>query len=329
MTTPLHIGIAANDRMHAIANGNVQVPGYELRFDQDVPSGIFWRALKGGEFDVTEMSLAAHSILTARGENPFVGVPVFTSRMFRHASLFVSDASGIRTPDQLAGRRVGAPEYQMTAGVWMRGILHDHYGVPANRVHWLTGGVNRPGREERIEMRLPPGYQVEPIGPERTLDAMLAAGAIDAIMSPEIPAGFRRGDGTVRRLFEDSRAEERAYFEKTGIFPIMHLLVVRREVYERDPGLAVALFEAFQKAKAQAFEHLYDGDALYVMLPWLVDEIERTMALMGEDFWPYGIEPNRDVLETFVRHLLDQGMIDRQIDIAELFAGEFAPSPAG
>ena len=308
--------------MLALFHGDVSVPGYDLEFVQAEPSEIFWRALQEGEFDVTEMSLAAHAILTSRGESQFVGLPVFTSRMFRHGAIFVPRDSGITTPQQLEGCRVGVPEYQMTAAVWMRGILHNDYGVPSQSVHWLTGGVNKPGRLERLDMRTPPQYKIENIGPNRTLDAMLCAGEIDAIMSPQIPDSFKSSDQHVRRLFSDYRAEEAAYFARTGIFPIMHLLVIRKERYAKDPALAVKLFDAFEHAKSQSFARLYDGDALYVMLPWLINEIEATMKTMGSNFWPYGIERNRRVLEAFTQHLRDQGLIEGKLDIEHLFAQE-------
>ena len=318
----LQVGISRNDRMLPLFNGEVSVHGYDLEFVQAEPSEIFWRALQDGEFDVTEMSLAAHAILTSRGESQFVGLPVFTSRMFRHGAMFVSRDSGITTPEQLKGRRVGVPEYQMTAAVWMRGILHDDYGVSSHSVHWLTGGVNKPGRLERLELRTPPQYKIENIGPHRTLDAMLCAGEIDALMSPQIPDSFKRDDQRVRRLFVEYRAEEAAYFGRTGTFPIMHLLAIRRDRYEKNPVLALKLLNAFEHAKSQSFAQLYDGDALYVMLPWLINEIEATMKIMGSDFWPYGIEKNRHVLNAFTQHLQDQGLIECQLDIEHLFARE-------
>ncbi len=318
--TVLQVGIARNDRMLPIFNGDVSVEGYGLEFAEAEPNEIFWRALKLGEFDITEMSLAAHAILTSRGESSFVGVPIFTSRMFRHGSIFVSRDSGILSPQELAGRRIGVPEYQMTAAVWMRGILQDDYGVMPASVRWFTGGVNKPGRLERLALRTPPDYSIENIGRQRTLDAMLCAGEIDAIISPQIPDSFIHGDGGTRRLFVDPRAEEVRYFERTQIFPIMHMLAIRKERYERDPSLATKLFDAFQLAKQLSFKRLYDGDALYIMLPWLVSEIEATLAAMGSDFWPYGIEPNRLVLEAFVRHLQNQGLVDGALAIEDLFA---------
>ena len=318
----LHIGIARNDRMLPLLTGDLKLEAHDLRFAEAAPSDIFWRALHGGEFDVTEMSLAAHAILTARGENPFVGLPVFTSRMFRHGSVFVRADAGIAVPGDLAGKRVGVPEYQMTAAVWMRGILQDRYGVAPRSVRWFTGGVNRPGRKERVALRLPEAYSITTIAPDVTLDRMLSAGEIDAIIAPQIPEAFKRGDGAVRRLFESPRREEEAYFAETGIFPIMHLLVVRRSRYEQDPGLARKLYDLFEQAKRRSLDRLYDADAVAVMLPWLVDEIEATRKLMGEDYWPYGIGANRHVLDAFVRHLREQNLIEAPLPIEALFANE-------
>lgn len=214
----------------------------------------------------------------------------------------------------------------MTAAVWMRGILQDDYGVLPASVTWLTGGVNKPGRRERLDLRTPPDYRIENIGDQSTLDGMLCAGEIDAIISPQIPESFVHGSGGTKRLFADPRAEEITYFEKTRIFPIMHMLAVRRERYEKDPTLATKLFDAFQLAKQQSLNRLYDGDALYIMLPWLVNEIEATMATMGVDFWPYGVEPNRHVLEAFVRHLENQGLIDGALSLEELFVPDVLTS---
>ncbi len=318
----LQVGISRNDRMLPLLNGDVSIDGYELDFVEAEPSEIFWRALQEGELDITEMSLAAYAILTARGESQFVGLPVFTSRMFRHGAIFVSRQSGITSAEQLEGRRIGVPEYQMTAAVWMRGILQSDYGVASDTVQWFTGGVNKPGRLERVELRTPPQYRIENIGRHGTLDAMLRAGEIDAIMSPQIPDSFNSGDGQVKRLFVEHRAEEAAYFGRTSIFPIMHLLVIRKERYERDLDLALKLLNAFVEAELQSCKRLYDGNALYVMLTWLISEIEATMEVMGTDFWPYGIKKNRHVLYAFVPHLRDQGLTEEQLDIDALFARE-------
>ena len=316
----LSIGISTNDRVLPLLLGDIVPAGVRLAFTQGKPGDIFWRALHDGEFDVTEMSLAAHCILTSRRENPFVGIPVFTSRMFRHGSLFVRNDAGIERPEDLTGKRIGVPEYQMTAAVWMRGILADDYGLAPSEVSWFTGGVNRAGRKERIPLRLPADYRVSEIAPTDTLDQMLATGKLDAIMSPEIPAGFLAQRPTMRRLFQDVRAIEETYFQRTAIFPIMHMLVVRRSVLQSDQALARSLYDAFNDAKGLALSRLYDADALYATLPWLITELERVRALMGHDFWPYGLERNQHALRTFLSYLHDQQLLQRPVSVDDLFA---------
>ena len=316
----LNIAMAVSDRMLPLFTGEVSSPDITLEFDTGTPSELFWRALHEDTFDITEMSLAAHAILTSRDDNPFVGLPVFASRMFRHGSIFVSNASGIERPEDLAERKIGIPEYQMTAAVWMRGILHERHSVAPTDIQWVTGGVNKVGRRERIELRLPAGVHVEPAPGQATLNDLLLAGEIDAIMAPQMPNAFRQGDPRVRRLFNNYRQAEEVYFEETRIFPIMHLAVVRRELAEAEPQLMNMLFRLFDHARQQAMASLTDADAPSVMLPWQVDEAERTRALMGDDYWPYGIDENAHVLETFVRYLGAQGLLARPIEVAELFA---------
>ena len=315
------IGVSLNDRVLPLVTGEVAVDGYELSFQHDTPSRLFWRAINEGAFDVAEMSLAAHCILTARGETPFVGLPVFTSRMFRHGSIFVSDSSKITKPEQLAGKRIGIPEYQMTAAVWMRSILSSQYGVTPHSVHWYTGGVNQPGRAERLELPDLPGVRVTAIGQQATLDGMLIDGEIDAIIAPQIPDSFTAGCNGIRRLFRHPRVVEEAYFKATGIFPIMHLMVVRRSTGEADPDLPLAVYDAFCRAKVCTLSRLADADAASVMLPWVVDEVEAARQLMGADYWPYGVSANRLVLDAFVTELRWQSLIDAPLSLADLFDG--------
>jgi 4,5-dihydroxyphthalate decarboxylase len=320
----LHTGISVNDRMLPLLTGAVTSPDLVLDFERATPIEIFQRAIQAGAFDVTEMSLAAHAIMTSRGDNPFVGLPVFTSRMFRHGSIFVSARSGISTPEQLAGRRIGIPEYQMTAAVWVRGLLHDQYGVDLASIDWHTGGVNQVGRGERIPLRLPPSYRVTPVAPSQTLNQMLLDGDIDAIIAPQIPAAFRSGDPRIRRLFSDFRRAEEAYFDATGLFPIMHLVVMRKELAAAEPELLPTLYDLFERAKAHSRAALADGDALFVMLPTLISEIEATTRRMGEDFWAYGIGANRRVLDAFIGHLTRQHLLAKSLSPEDLFAPTFA-----
>ena len=316
----LSAGMSVSDRMLPLLTGQVTMPEIKLNFEFDTPNALFWRALHDGAFDLTEMSLAAHAILTSRDANPFVGLPVFTSRMFRHGSIFVSATSDISHPEHLAGRRIGVPEYQMTAAVWMRGILQDHHDVTPTNIHWFTGGVNQPGRKERIALHRPANLRVEPISERATLNGMLLAGEIDAIIAPQIPQAFHQGDARIKRLFGNGREIEEAYFAETKIFPIMHLAVVRRELVAAEPELADTLFQLFDAARRHAMATLCDTDAPSVMMPWQADEIARTQALMGDDYWAYGIDANRHVLETFVRYLGEQELLARPIEVDELFA---------
>ncbi|HUS97582.1 MAG TPA: ABC transporter substrate-binding protein [Hyphomicrobiaceae bacterium] len=316
----LSVGISRNDRVLPLLLGDVTPDLCDLTFEHGTPSQVFWRALDEGAFDVTEMSLASHCILTSRGENPFVGLPVFTSRMFRHNAIFVAERSGIGTPEDLNGKRIGVPEYQMTAAVWARGILSEFHGFDPRSVHWVRAGVNQAGRRERLPLHLPDGYDVTNAPDGVTLNDMIKAGDIDAIIAPQIASAFQRQDGSVRRLFPDCRAAEISYFRATRIFPIMHLLVMRREVHAANPGLAGSISRAFAEAKTMSARHLYDGDAVYVMLPWLVDEVEQTRALMGDNYWPYGIGANRGVLETMLRYLGEQHLLRQSIGVENLFA---------
>ena len=319
MTTPLTIGISTNDRMLPLLLGDVPTPGLDLTFDRASPTGIFKRALDEGAFDVTEMSFAAYCILLSRGETPFVGLPVFVSRMFRHGCVFVRDGGLIEAPEDLRNTRIGIPEYQMTAVVWMRGILDEFHGVDPRAVQWVRGGVNTPGgRREKMPLRLPGTYMVSDIEDSSLNDALLT-GEIDALITTRLPEGLGKG---VRPLFSDVKAAERAYYDASGIFPIMHLLVLRREVYERDPALAQAVYDVFVAAKHHSLERLYDIDALAVMVPWLVPEMAESFAVLGRDPWPYGCAANHDDFDVFLRYLRQQELLEAPLEREALFARE-------
>ncbi|MGB0554449.1 MAG: ABC transporter substrate-binding protein [Alphaproteobacteria bacterium] len=321
MTRSLTVGISTNDRMLPLLLGDVPTPGLDLTFDRSSPIGIFRRALQEGAFDVTEMSFAAYCILMSRGERPFVGIPVFVSRMFRHGCVFVRKGSEIETPEQLAGARIGIPEYQMTAVVWMRGILDEYHGVDPKAVEWVRGGVNQPGaRGEKMPLLLPDGYSVTDLPEGQSLNSALLAGDIDALITTRMPEG--KESGGLRYLFPDVKAAERAYYDASGIFPIMHLLVVRREIYDRDPSTAQALYDAFSAAKETSLARLYDIDALSVMVPWLVPEIEASFAALGRDPWPYGFRANRKDFNVFLRYLEKQELLAGSLSPEELFAPE-------
>jgi 4,5-dihydroxyphthalate decarboxylase len=307
------------DRTRALADGRVAVDGVELIYHPLVVEETFFRMLRYRDFDASEMSLSSYC-RSKFLDDPFVAIPIFPSRMFRHGFIFVSEKSGIAQPRDLIGKRIGCPEYQLTAPVWIRGILQDEYGVPVDSVRYLIGGEEEPGRTEKIALDLPPNIRVEPIGPADTLADMLAAGRIDAMYSARTPSTL--GTRGVRRLFPDVVAVERAYYEKTKLFPIMHVVVIRRDVYERNRWLAMALYKAFVQSQQITYRDLAETAALKTMLPWAGAEFEQTRALMGDDYWPYGFEPNRHVLETFTRYSFEQGLSKRKLDPAELFAPE-------
>jgi 4,5-dihydroxyphthalate decarboxylase len=310
------------DRTRALFDGRVRVEGIELNC-LDLPiEEIFFRMLRHHEFDVAEISLSSY-VLSLFGENPrLIAIPVFPSRFFRHSCIFIHSGSGIREPKDLIGKRVGVPEYQMTAGVWIRGILSDDYKVPAGSVTYFRGGEEEPGRPEKIALSLPPGIRVESIPQTKTLSAMLESGEIDALYTARAPSTFGNGSGKVRRLFENYQSVEQEYFSQTKIFPIMHTIVIRRDIYEQSRWLAQSLYSAFAQAQRIAYDELYDSGALHFMLPWLVRHAEETHALMGADFWPYGLERNAHTLETFLRYSHEQGLAKRLLKPAELFAPE-------
>ncbi|GAA0995768.1 ABC transporter substrate-binding protein [Acrocarpospora macrocephala] len=308
------------DRTRALQDGRVKPEGIDLNFLALPVEETFFRQLRYQEFDIAEMSLSSYVLTLDQEDPPFLAIPVFPSRYFRHQSIFVNARSGIEQPADLAGRRIGVPEYQITAGVWQRGMLADEYGVDPFSPQYFSGGVETPGREEKITLDLPDGLKVQPIGPGQTLSAMLASGEIDALMSAHVPSCFGR-DPDVRRLFADPKAAEKAYFAKTGIFPIMHTVVIKRAILARHPWAARSLTKAFQASLRIAKEDLAYRSALKVMLPWLDDHVAETISALGEDYWSYGVEPNRHVLEVFLRYSHAQGLAKRLRTPDELFAG--------
>jgi len=295
---PLTLACWNYDRTRALAEGRVPVDGVELNYLNLPVEETFFRMLRHREFDVAEMSLSSYTLSLFRENPPFVAIPVFPSRMFRHSCIYVHARSGIREPKDLAGKRIGSPEYQMTAPVWIRGIMSDEYGVPVTSPSYFTGGEEQPGRPEKIALSLPPDFRVQPIAADKTLSQMLDSGEIDALYTARAPSTFAAG-GNVRRLFEDSQSVERAYYLKTRI-----------------------LCKAFALAQRETYEDLHEMGALKAMLPWLVQHVEDTEKLMGRDFWPYGLEPNLQVLRTFLRYSHEQGLAKRLLEPAELFAPE-------
>jgi len=320
--TRLHLSFAASnyDRFRALEDGRVKPEGIDLNFIPLPVEETFFRQLKFHEFDVCEMSLSSYVLtLSQAAPPPFRALPVFPSRYFRHQTMFVNTRCGVESPSDLKGRKVGVPEYQITAGVWQRGMLQDEYGVHPQDIRFFSGGVERAGRTEKIALELPDDISVEPIGVGQTLSTMLAEGELDALFTAHVPSCFYEYEH-VRRLFPDYKTVEQSYFTKTGIFPIMHVVVVRQDVYERSPWIARSLMKAFDESLKLAEEDLMYRSSLKTMLPWLADHVEETVRVMGENYWKYGIEPNRKVLETFLRYSYDQGLAKRVWRPEQIFA---------
>ena len=310
------------DRTRALADGRVAPEGVDLNLLPLDVEETFFRMLRGREFDAAEMSLSSYCVSLLRDDPAFVAIPVFPSRFFRHGCIFVSTRSGIREPADLIGRRIGVPEYQMTAPVWIRGLLADDYGVDPASVQYFTGGEEEPGRDEKLKLSLPPRFSVTPIGPDQTLARMLADGEIDALHTARTPSTFYSRPDDVKRLFPDFVGVEKAYYRRTGIFPIMHVIAIRRDVYEANRWIARSLFKAFIAAQRITYDNLAVTSAMTSMLPWQVAAVEDARAELGDDWWPYGLDRNRAVLDTFLRYHHEQGLSARRLQPEELFAPE-------
>ena len=318
----LTLGCWNYDRTSALADGRVRPDGIDLTYLSMPVEETFFRMLRHQEFEVAELSLSSYVMSLGRPERPFVAIPVFPSRAFRHSSIFVNASAGVREPRDLVGKAVGAPEYQLTAGVWIRGILADDYGVPVDSVTYYTGGEEEPGRDEKQPIRVPARIRIERIGKDKTLATMLSTGEIAALHSPRAPSTLHDGSGRVHRLFADFMAVERDYYRRTRIFPIMHVIAMRRDVYEGARWIAQSLYKAFAAAQQAAYRDLAETAALKVMLPWLPAHLAEVRREMGDDFWPYGLEPNRHVLDTFLRYHHEQGLSPDRLTAAALFAPE-------
>lgn len=300
----------------------VRFDGIDLTYLNLVIEEIFFRQMRHHEFDVSELSFSSFLVSMFQDEPPFIALPVFPSRSFRQSGIYINTNASIREPKDLIGKRIGCAEYQLTANVWIRGILNDEYGVAPSSYTTFMGGQEEPGRVEKAGVSLPPQIRIERIGPTQTLSAMLEAGEIDALFTPRAPSSFSRGSSTVRRLFEDTYAAEREYYERTRIFPIMHVIALRRDIYKKHPWVAQSLFKGFVEAQRIAYDDLHQTAALKVMLPWLIKHVADTEKIMGRDFWAYGYEPNVDAIDRLLRYHFEQGLSRRQLTAREIFAPE-------
>jgi 4,5-dihydroxyphthalate decarboxylase len=295
----------------------VRIDGVDPVFMTLYPEEIFFRALRTHDFDICELSLSSFTVKTAAGDNPYVGIPCFVSRAFRHTAIYVR-TDRIREPTDLKGRKVGVPEYQLTANVWARAILQDDYGVAPADIRWVRGAIEHAGRIEKITIKLPPGVELEDAPAGRTISDLIDTGEIDGFIAPR-PPYLPRPNPNVGWLFRDPVAAAKDYFKRIGIFPIMHLVGIRRALVEQHPWLPAAVMKAFEQSKAAALAHLADTSATKVTLPFIEEQLAATRALMGDDFWPYGLEPNRKTLDTFLRHHHAQGLSSRLVKPEELF----------
>lgn len=317
---PITVACAPYDRVQAIRDGRVQVEGCDVNFLTVGPEELFYRAFTNTEFDVCELSMSSYLISLSRKTNAYTAVPVFLSRVFRHSAIYVTRDGGIARPEDLRGKKVGVPEYQVTAALWVRGLLDQEYGIKPSDMRWYRGGLNQPGRTEKISLTLPSDIVIEDIPADQTLDVMLGEGRIDALITPRAPLSISQADPPVRLLFENYPELERDYFQRTGIFPIMHVLGIRSELVAEHPWLASSVVEAFRTAKDLAVRAMSDVSALHFTLPWLGSHLKETRAAMGEDYWPYGVEANRVTLTAMLDFAHRHGTTERRLDVEELFA---------
>ena len=317
---PITIACGNYDRTRAIRDGRVNVDGCAVTYLPLYPEEIFHRAFKFQEFDVSELSFSSYLRTVAAGTSPYIGIPAFVSRIFRHSGIYIRKDAGISKPEDLRGKRIGVPEYQITAVVWMRGMMQHEYGVKPTEIHWVNGGQEQPGRGERTPLKPIPGLDLTPVPGGKTLVGMLRDGELDALFTARAPSSFIKGEPHIARLFPDIRAAEEAYFKKTNLFPIMHLIGIKKTLVEQYPWLPTSVFKAFIEAKALAMIDLEDVNALMVTLPWLVAETAETKAIMGDDFWKYGVHENMREIEALTQYAFEQGLVDRKLRAEELFA---------
>ncbi|MGA2818386.1 MAG: ABC transporter substrate-binding protein [Xanthobacteraceae bacterium] len=314
----LSVAVGDYDRTRPLIDGSVTIDGVDPVFMNLVPEEIFFRAFRAAEFDICELSLSSYTVKTAQNDCPYIAVPAFVSRAFRHTAIYVR-TDRVKKPADLMGRKVGVPEYQLTANVWARALLDDDYGVKPADIHWIRGGIEEAGRPEKLTIKLPPGVRLDNAPEGATISALLEAGEIDGFIAPRPPALVERGHPDIGWLFPDPVAVAKDYFKRTGFFPIMHVVGIRRTLAERHPWLPGAVFKAFEQSKQVSLTKLSDTSATKVTLPFIEEALKDVRSLMGEDFWSYGVPQNRKVLEYFLGQHHAQGLSSRRVLVDELF----------
>ncbi len=314
----LSVAVGDYDRMRPLFDGTVQIDGVDPQYMQLDPEEIFFRAFRHADFDICELSMSSYCVKTAAGTSPYIAVPVFPSRAFRHTSVYVR-TDRIRSPADLKGKRIGLPEYQLTANVWVRLFLEEDYGIRPSDVTWVRGGYEHAGRVEKISLDLPGDVRVENVGPDETISGLLATGELDAVIGPRAPSCFDRGHPDVGYLFPDPQRAGAEWYARTKLFPIMHLLGIRRTLAEKHPWLPSAVVKAFERSKSVALAKLGDTSATKVTLPFVEEQLRAARQLMGDDFWSYGLAPNRHVLQRFLERHHAEGLSSRLLAPEELF----------
>jgi 4,5-dihydroxyphthalate decarboxylase len=314
----LDVALGDYDHCRDLVRGLVPTPGMRLTFIELDPPEINGRFSLYREWHVSEYGLGKYLAQRARGDDSIIAIPVFPARGFRHSAIYVTTASDLSEPGQLSGRRIGIPEWAQTAVTYVRGFLMHQHGLDLASVSWVQAGLT-PGRVEKVALSLPPGVAVQP-RPDATLEGLLLAGEVDAIITAQAPDAFLRGDGRIRRLLADPRGAEEAYYRTTGVYPIMHTVALRRDVYDAHPWIASNLVTAFEEAKQRSLRRMLDPIVWRYPLPWVPDHAERAQATFGTDFYPYGIEPNRTTLEALLEFAWEQGVAARRMEVGELFA---------
>jgi 4,5-dihydroxyphthalate decarboxylase len=314
----LSVAVGDYDRTRALIDGSVAIDGVDPIYMTLGPEEIFFRAFRAAEFDICELSLSSYTVKTAQNNCPYIAVPAFVSRAFRHTAIYVR-TDRVKKPEDLKGRKVGLPEYQLTANVWARALLEDDYRVKPSDIHWIRGGIEEAGRPEKLAIKLPPGVRLDNAPDGATISGLLEAGEIDGFIAPRPPTLVEKGHPNIGWLFSDPVAVAKDYYKRTGLFPIMHVVGIRRTLAEKHPWLPGAVFKAFEQAKAVGMEKLSDTSATKVTLPFVEEALRNARALMGEDYWSYGVEKNRKVLDYFLAQHHAQGLSSRRVAVDELF----------
>jgi 4,5-dihydroxyphthalate decarboxylase len=316
---PLTLAITPYDHVSDLTSGRIPIEGIDLTCLQLQTEEVFFRTAVYREFDVSEMSMAKYASMRSQGDDSLIGIPVFPSRVPRHSAIYVRRDGSVKKPADLVGKRVGVPEWAETALVYVRGFLTHQYGIDLASIKWFQAGINDPGRTEKVALKLPAGLVLTPVK-DKSLNEMLLAGELDAVMCAHTPKAFFEKDSKVRRLFEDFIEAEESYVRETGIFPIMHTVVLRKDVIEKNPWIAMNLYKAFEESKRRSVQRILAITVSSVPIPWGYEFARRNLDIFGKEYWPYGIEPNRTTIEAFLKYAYEQGVCHRLMKPEEIFA---------